>query len=135
MFDPRAPLEVRAGLVLGATLLTSLIAATLYRRRNLVREYWRHAQATGTSGLWVAACLLVVARQFELPGVEPEGYWPRCAMNLGLLAFNLAMVVELAPVLRSTRRLFCAIPLLVAAWVALVAAAVAVTWYHRPLAR
>ena len=42
--------------------------------------------------------LLVAARQFEIPGVEPEGYWPRCAMIWGLLAFDLGMLNEAAPI-------------------------------------
>ena len=46
-------------------------------------------RAKGTRWLWVAALVLVAARQFEIPGVEPVGYWPRWAMIWGMLAFDL----------------------------------------------
>ena len=38
------------------------------------------SRARGTAWLWIAALVLAMARQFEIPGVEPRGYWPRWAM-------------------------------------------------------
>jgi protein tyrosine phosphatase (PTP) superfamily phosphohydrolase (DUF442 family) len=56
-------------------------------------------------------------------------------MIWALFAFNLAIVIELAPGVRSKGRLLRAIPLAAAAWLAMVVAAVWLSWYHRPLAR
>jgi len=133
--DPRAPLDVRAGLLLAAVAVSSVVAITLHRRRHQLRSFWAHAHATGTSGLLVAALVLAAARQFEIPGVEPEGYWPRCAMIWGLLAFNLAMLIEAAPGFRSFARPFLVLALVPPAWLVLVVAGIGLTWYHRPLAR
>ncbi|MFI5461385.1 MAG: protein tyrosine phosphatase [Isosphaerales bacterium] len=135
IFDPRAPLDVRAGLLLAALALASVVAVTMFRRRHHLRDLWAHAQDKGTSRLWVAALVLVIARQFEVPGVEPEGYWPRCAMIFGLLAFDLGLVIELAPGFRTTARPLLVLPLFLPAWLVLVVAGIALTWYHRPLAR
>ena len=55
----------------------------------------------GTGWLWIAALVLAIARQFEIPGVEPRGYWPRCAMVWSLTAFDLGLLIELVPRLRS----------------------------------
>jgi hypothetical protein len=78
---------------------------------------------------------LVIARQFELPGVEPVGYWPRCFMILGMVAFDLVLLVELARGLRPTARPLLFLPVAVACWWVLVIAGIGITWYHRPLAR
>jgi hypothetical protein len=85
--------------------------------------------------LWIAALFLVIARQFEIPGVEPQGYWPRWAMIWGLLAFDLALLIACAPVLRSMPGPLLVVPILLSFWLVLVVAAVGLTWYHRPLAR
>jgi len=135
IFDPRAPLDVRAGLLLAALALATVVAATSFRRRHQLRDIWAHAREMGTSRLWVAALVLVLARQFEIPGVEPEGYWPRWALIWGLLAFDLALAIELAAGFRSKARAFLVLPLLLPSWLVLVVAAIALTWYHRPLAR
>ena len=47
-----------------------------------------------SGGLWIAALVLAVARQFDIPGVEPAGYWPRWAMIWSLLAFDLGLLIE-----------------------------------------
>jgi hypothetical protein len=79
--------------------------------------------------------VLVVARQFELPAVEPPGYWPRWAMIWGLMAFELGLVIELVPRLRSQTSRWLVVVLAPPAWLALVVLGIDVTWYHRPLAR
>jgi len=162
IFDARAPVEVRAGLLLAALGLATIGAVTAFRRRHHLRDWWIHAREWGTSRLWVAALVLVLARQLEIPGVEPEGYWPRWAMIWGLLAFDLGLVIELAHGLRSAEkwedivtdragttppdppfarggknrvRPLLVLPLLLPSWLLLVVAAIALTWYHRPLAR
>jgi hypothetical protein len=133
--DPHAPFAVRATLLVGAMALTAVIALTLFHNRARLRGLWAGARARGTSGLWIAAVGFALARQVEIPGVEPEGYWPRWAMIWGMLAFDLAMLIEAASGLKSKHRLFLAIPTSAIAWFVLVVGGVVLTWYHRPLAR
>jgi hypothetical protein len=135
ILDPTAPPDVRAGLLIAAIAVASVVAITVVRQRHELVRLWAHTRTTGTRWLWVAAFVLVVARQFEIPGVEPVGYWPRCAMNWGLLAFNLGMLIEAAPGLRSMAHPLLVLPLVSACWLILVIGGVGLTWYHRPLAR
>jgi protein tyrosine phosphatase (PTP) superfamily phosphohydrolase (DUF442 family) len=135
IFDPNAPRDVRAALLCGALVLMSIVAVTLNARRHELRGYWDRTRVNQTRSLWIAALVLCVARQVEIPGIEPQGYWPRWAMIWALFAFNLGIVIELAPAVRSKGRLLRAIPLAAAAWLAMVVAAVWLSWYHRPLAR
>jgi hypothetical protein len=79
--------------------------------------------------------VLVVARQFEIPGVEPRGYWPRWAMIDALLAFDLALLVDLVPCLKSQRSRWVMGIMAPAGWLVLVVLGIDLTWYHRPLAR
>ncbi len=99
------------------------------------RELWSGARARGTGSLWIAALVLAVARQFEIPGVEPRGYWPRCAMVWSLTAFDLGLLIELAPCLKSRMSRLAMGVAAPAGWLALVVLGIDVTWYHRPLAR
>jgi hypothetical protein len=135
MFDRSAPPEVRIALVAGALAIATIVAATLHRRRLELRSYWEHARVKHTAGIWIAAIALCAARQFEIPGIEPQGYWPRCAMIWGLIALNLGIVVELAPAVRSKVQVLKAAPVGAVVWLGLVVAAVWLSWYHRPLAR
>jgi hypothetical protein len=142
MFDARAPIALRAELLAAAIALAAVVAVCAFRR-------WRgtgilpvgmtpglEGRATvGSGGLWIAALVLAVARQFEIPGVEPAGYWPRWAMIGGLLAFDLGLLIELVPRLNSRSRRWAVGLLAPPVWIALVAFGIAVTWYHRPLAR
>ncbi len=133
--DPRAPLFLRAGLLAAALVLAGIIAATAWRHRDQLGRLWSESRMRGTASLWIVALLLAAARQFEIPGVEPRGYWPRCAMVWSLSAFDLGLLIELAPLLGSRRIRFAiglAAPL---GWLALVTLGINVTWYHRPLAR
>ncbi len=78
----------------------------------------------------------MIARQFEIPGVEPVGYWPRWAFAWGLLAFDLAMVRALIARGRPTWKAGFGCSLAGSAgWVGLTVAAVWLSWYHRPLDR
>jgi len=78
----------------------------------------------------------VVARQFDLPGVEPAGYWPRWSFAWGMLAFALGLFHVLLskqlPRLPS-RVALTAIGAL--GWAGLTALGICVSWYHRPLER
>jgi predicted protein tyrosine phosphatase len=135
ILNPDAPLAVRIELLVAASALVSVIAATMYRRRRHFPEFWAQSRCSGTAWLWVAAIALAIARQLEIPGIEPEGYWPRWTMIWGLLAFDLGLLIELATGFRARARPLLLLPLLVPAWLVLVIAAIGVTWYHRPLAR
>src|SRR5205807_1157285 len=103
--------------------------------RDRLREYRSHARAQRTTWLGIAAAVLVLARQFEIPGVEPLGYWPRWAMIWGLLAFDLALLIEMIPCLRSRTSQWPVAILAPVGWLTLVILGIDVTWYHRPLAR
>jgi hypothetical protein len=130
--DAHAPVGIRSGLLLAALGLSSVTAAMAFRARYRLGQW---IVAGKGKGLWIAAFLLVIARQFEVPGVEPQGYWPRWAMIWGLLAFDLALLRELAPALRWRVRALLVVPLVFSCWLTLVVGGVALTWYHRPLAR
>jgi hypothetical protein len=135
IFDGRAPAVLRAELVAAAVAVAAIVAINGFRRREVQGEAWAASRARGSARLWIAAVVLAIARQFDLHGVEPAGYWPRWAMIGALLAFDLGLLIELVPRLQS-RSWRWAMGLLAApVWIALVAFGIAVTWYHRPLAR
>jgi hypothetical protein len=135
MGDPRAPLAVRSGLLAGAIVLAGAVAITLFRNRYRLRDLWAHSRAHGSGILWIVAAGFALARQVEIPWLQPEGYWPRWAMIWGMLAFDLALVIEACAGPKSTRRLLLALPAVALGWFMLVVGGVALTWYHRPLAR
>ena len=116
-------------------VLAVVVLGTLWRRRDRLGAVWSASRARGTGGIWVAALLLAAARQFEIPGVEPRGYWPRWAMIWALLAFDLGLVIELMPRLKSRRSRWAMGLLAPAGWLVLVVLGIDLTWYHRPLAR
>lgn len=129
MFDPTAPAPVRIALA-GAAAVLGLVVA---------RSGWAHLpdlmRTRGARGLLLAAAGLVLLRQVEVPGAEPVGYWPRWAFVWGLAACVLALV-RLAPPGpgRWSARLGLGLAGLLG-WSALVAAGIALTWYHRPIDR
>ena len=133
--NPAAPTAVRAALLAAAVGISSIIAATLIANRRRWRDFAAGGRASGTIGLFGAAAGLALARQFEIPGVEPLGYWPRWAMIWALLAFDLGLLIVLAPLLRPRARLLAIVPLAPVVWLPLVVGAIDLTWYHRPLAR
>ncbi len=135
ILDDSAPIGVRATLLTAALALAGIIAGTVWRRRDRLGELSRASRARGTGGLWVAALLLAVARPFEIPGVEPRGYWPRWAMIWALLAFDLGLLIELMPRLTSRRSRWVMGAVAPAGWLVLVVLGIDLTWYHRPLAR
>jgi hypothetical protein len=133
--DERAPRSLRVVLLTAAVTLGWVVALTLVRRRDRLAEFWSRCRARGIRWLWMAAGVLVLARQFEIPGVEPLGYWPRWAMIWGLLAFDLGELIELIPLFGSRSSRVLAGPLALAGWLGLVILGIDLTWYHRPLAR
>jgi hypothetical protein len=133
--DARSEPQLRAALFLAALALASIVVVSLLRSRPRLRADWSDARARGTGGLLIAALVLVIARQFELPGIEPVGYWPRSFMILGLIAFDLVLLIEVARGSRPAARNLFIIPAALACWWGLVLAGIVITWYHRPLAR
>ena len=135
IFDGSAPVDVRAALIAAALGLAAVIGACVFRRRASLADDCAASRARGSGRLWIAAIVLAILRQFEIPGVEPAGYWPRWAMIGGLLAFDLGLLIEMVPRLASRPWQWAVGVLAPPVWVGLVAFGIAVTWYHRPLAR
>jgi hypothetical protein len=133
--DAGAPPALRATLLAAAIVLAGVVTATGCRQRGRFGHYRSHARARGTTGLWIAGLILVLARQIEIPGVEPLGYWPRWAMIWGLLAFDLGLLIELIACLRSRLSRWSLAILAPVGWLAMVVLGIDLTWYHRPLAR
>jgi hypothetical protein len=135
LFDARAPLTLRAELLAAAVAVVGIVGVNAFRRRGRLRQDWAASRARGSGRMWIAAVVLAILRQFEVPGVEPAGYWPRWAMIGALLAFDLGLLIELVPRLQSRAWRWAVGMLALPVWVGLVAFGIAVTWYHRPLAR
>jgi len=126
ILDPVAPPGVRIILLGAATLLTGIVAVNLLR-----------SQASRWSGevgsLMSFALVGVMLRQVEWSGLGPDGYWPRCSFDLGLLAFLLALL-RARPLgdAMAPRRHCLAIAL---GCGLLIAGGMTVSTYHRPLGR
>lgn len=131
--DPAASVATRLSLLVAAV---SLAAVATW---NFVRWWpgWERAQhearANRVAGLLILALALIGFRQVEIPGLEPAGYWPRCALDMGLLAFGLALL-RLQPTRPLDTRRWGKVGV-VAGWVAIVASGILLTNLHRPLAR
>jgi hypothetical protein len=136
IFDATAPLSVRLALAFSALLLTAFVLGSALAAKDEWGNLWREGRRRGIDALLGVAVLLIAARQFEIPGVEPIGYWPRSALVWGILALDLALLramPSLGPWLRWKRwALTCGAA---AAWFALVVGGIWLAWYHRPLAR
>jgi hypothetical protein len=136
--DPSAPLGLRLGLAAAALGLVGVAAWGLGLGTGALREQWRQARARGAAGLFVAAAVLTIVRQVEIPGVEPAGYWPRWAFVGALVAYASALVRVMPPRTDRARKL-CALAGYslagVGVWYALVAGGIGLTWYHRPIDR
>jgi len=130
--DPAVPLPWRVGLGLATALLAGLAAWGLGPDPS---RLWREARGRGVAGLFAAALALLAIRQVEIPGLGPPGYWPRWALVGSLVLFASALV-RLAPALPARRPVALGgLAAGVAVWFGLVTAGVALSWYHRPLAR
>ena len=56
-------------------------------------------------------------------------------MIWAMLLCDIALLIEVVPLLRSRMRLALSLPVIPAVWLLLVIGAIDLTWYHRPLAR
>jgi hypothetical protein len=138
ILDSSAPTGLRIALATAWGALSLVVIGSLLRKRSQWAGLVSTAQAMGIRNLLIASVVLVALRQFEIPGVEPVGYWPRWSLILGLLAFDLALIKALAQIPtpnRSRRRLALSLSVTAVGWLVLVVGGVAVTWYHRPLSR
>ena len=134
--DATAPTPARMALLVAAAVLSGWAVSkglgALRQRAELVSK----GKADGSLALLIVAALLIAARQGELPGVEPVGYWPRWAYAWGLLAFDFAMIRALPA--RARSGFWPAIGSLTtrtAGWVGLVAVGISLAWLHRPIDR
>jgi hypothetical protein len=136
LFHSDTPLGLRIALAAAALALLGLIAGPLVRNWPERAEFWRRLRERRALALLVVALLLALFRQVEIPGVEPAGYWSRWALVWALIAFSLALVRLFPPLgLRTWLRRGGLVLVGTAAWLALVFGGIALTWYHRPLAR
>jgi hypothetical protein len=129
--DSSAPLGLRLALIVAAL---GLVATVLFAvsRVNL-REAIHKARERRALGLLIVAAILLVGRAFEIPGVEPLGYWPRWSFSLGLIALGLA-IIRLLPRLTMQKRMLASLGSAVACY-GLILIGLKITWMHRPLER
>ncbi len=130
---PATPLALRLGLMAGAVALASILAGTLWINRRELGQSWDWAKLRGNRLLWIVGFLLLLARYGEIPGIEPQGYWPRWSLVWGLLAIDLCLLREL-PRFR-LRKTILLTPAVFGCWLLLVLGGIWLTWYHRPLSR
>jgi Tyrosine phosphatase family len=131
ILDPATPMGVRIALGASAVVLSSLIFVNLARNgRTAIAD---PIEAIGLGPLLAFAFVFVTLRQIEFPGLGPDGYWSRCAFDLGVLAFALALVrarpLEGSRKANRTRLAFAATCGI------LVVSGIMISTYHRPLAR
>ena len=134
--DPSAPTSLRWAVAGCAGAGAAIVIANLFIMRRGLGGMIRGAAGRKSRWLLVVAGVMVTARQFEVPGVEPVGYWPRWAFAWGMLAFDLALVRALiGQGLPGWRRSARWSLVGTAAWLGLTVAGVWLSWYHRPLDR
>ena len=129
--DSSAPISLRLGLVIAAIALIG-IALFAVSRVDL-RQAMQTARERRALSLLIVATILLAGRTFEIPGVEPVGYWPRWSFSLGLIALGLA-IVRLLPRLTVRKRMLATLGSAVACF-GLILIGLEITWMHRPLER
>lgn len=136
-FDPAAPDAQRLGLAAAAAVLAALVVRGVGLRPRVWAELWYAGRSRGVVGLLALAVALTLARQVEIPGAEPVGYWPRWAFAWALVAFSSALIRLQPPRPAGGRRLgLVALGTAgTAAWFLVVMLGIELTWYHRPIDR
>ena len=128
-----APWAVRLVLLGFALILAGVVAANIAACWPDRRRWVRRAVEARVVPLLLLALILVGLRQVEVPGLEPVGYWPRCCFDLGMLAFGLALIrLQPAGGHAIPARLKLGVGL---GWGLIVLGGIALTIYHRPIAR
>jgi hypothetical protein len=138
LLDRSAPRTLRVELTLAAFAGAAVVLGVLFRERSRWAALWREARSRRVAPLLAVAASLVLLRQFELPGVEPVGYWPRWAFVWGLIAYDLALVQLLPPLPQGRRRwirIAASSASGVGLWALLTVGGIWVTLYHRPIDR
>lgn len=133
MFNHESPMLLRLALLIAASALVIVVVATLRANRDQLRGLWSQSGRDGSRHLWILGLALLIARYGEIPGIEPQGYWPRWSMAWGLLAMDLCLIRRLPRL--SLRRTLAYTPAVLGAWVLIVLGGIWLSWYHRPLAR
>lgn len=131
--DSSAPTGLRLALAAGAAGLTAIVLLTAWKERRRLRTYWIEAGEDGSRPLWIVGLLLMLGRFGEIPGVEPQGYWPRWSLVWGLVAIDLCLLRLLPRI--SLRRAVLLSPVVLGSWAVIVGGGIWLTWYHRPLSR
>lgn len=134
ILDPAAPISLRIALA-GAALILLLLTLTpfLIRRRDL-SGLWRIAGERSIRVLLIVAAILGVLRQFEIPGIEPVGYWPRFSIVFSLLLW-CCVLAQSIPLPKKKIRAAAWFAAATFGWLFLVRGGLEVTWLHRPLHR
>src|SRR5262249_215866 len=91
IFDSTAPWLVRTSVAAAAGLIVAGVALSVLAQRAELAGAWRSCRAQRALPLFLVAIVLVMLRQIEFPGAEPQGYWPRWCFVWGLLAFTLGL--------------------------------------------
>lgn len=134
MADPSAPVALRGALAAAGLILFGVISLTALRLRGRWSEGWLAARQAGAACLLMASAVLVPLRAFDLPGIEPAGYWPRWCLAWGVMALALALVRLLPPLPRGAWRPLAGLTA-TAAGLGLIAGGLHLMWLHRPLER
>jgi len=137
--DPAAPVALRVALGVAALCCVGTAAWGLGLGTGAFSTLWRSARERGAAVLFVVAAVLAAFRPFEIPGLQPVGYWPRWAFVWALAAF-VSGLVRVMPAWRvegrrPARRLVGYSLAGAGVWYALVVAGIDLTWYHRPIDR
>jgi hypothetical protein len=133
--DPSAPAVLRMGLAAALAGLAGL-AVWGFREKGL----WARLREFHLRGLLVGSAVLTLARQFEIPGVEPAGFWPRWAW-VGAMTLWVVALCRAARERQGSAAPRRVGPRLaigtagVGAWLCLVVLGVGLFWFHRPLER
>jgi hypothetical protein len=135
IWDSSSPVVLRLALLAALALAAGTAAVMLGRAWPLRRELWKRLQKSRSRSLLIVAGVLILARQVEIPGIEPAGYWPRWAFVGGLTTF-LALLIRNLPAVEA-KLPWRAVRMASASglWLLLVAAGITLTWYHRPIDR
>jgi hypothetical protein len=135
IFEPDTPIGQKLVLAGAGLGLLGVLAIGLGHRPKSWPALWVEARGRGVAALLTTAAVLALLRPFEIPRLEPAGYWPRWAFVLALVVFCSALA-RLLP--RTGRGRLAALSLAVGCvlgWYGLVVGGIWLTWYHRPLER
>jgi len=125
---------LRVALSCASITLAAVVLVSLFRTRGRWSSIWAEARARGAAPFLILAVPLVAFRAFEIPGVQPVGYWPRWSFDWGVLAMAIA-AIKLLPAWPATSKRWKPAVLGTLAASALIAGGLWVTELHRPLER